>query len=337
MLKSFIQKVIERKNLTQEEASDAMNLIMEGKASPSQIASLLTALSMKGETIDEITGFAVQMREHAEKIRPSAPYLVDTCGTGGDVSHTFNISTISAIIAAAAEVTIAKHGNRSVSSKCGSADLLESLGLNLELSPQKVEECINEVGFGFIFAQQFHRSMKHAAPVRRELGIRTVFNILGPLTNPAGAQAQLLGVFDEKLTETMAHVLKNLGSSEAMVVHGMDGLDEISISGKTKISHLKDGKIRTYFIEPADFSMNEGNKEELVVHGIEEGKLLAESILGGDEAGTRRNIVLLNAAAAIMLGKKAKDMKEGIRVASEVLSSGKAMKKLKAIIEFSRK
>ena len=324
-------------DLSYSQMEAVMEEIMTGKAQTAEIVSFLTALNHKGETLDEIIAAVKVMRGHATKVRVNKDVILDTCGTGGDVSHTFNISTISAIIAAAAEVTIAKHGNRSVSSKCGSADLLESLGLNLELSPQKVEECINEVGFGFIFAQQFHRSMKHAAPVRRELGIRTVFNILGPLTNPAGAQAQLLGVFDEKLTETMAHVLKNLGSSEAMVVHGMDGLDEISISGKTKISHLKDGKIRTYFIEPADFSMNEGNKEELVVHGIEEGKLLAESILGGDEAGTRRNIVLLNAAAAIMLGKKAKDMKEGIRVASEVLSSGKAMKKLKAIIEFSRK
>jgi anthranilate phosphoribosyltransferase len=336
MLKPFIKKVVDCKDLTREEAAEAMDLIMEGKATPSQIASLITALRMKGETIDEITGFAEQMRKHAEQIHPKAPHLVDTCGTGGDVSHTFNISTISAIVAAGAGVVIAKHGNRSVSSKCGSADILEAFGIKLDLTPKKVEECINKVGFGFIFAPTFHKAMKYAMPSRKETGIRTVFNILGPLTNPAGAHAQILGVFNENLTEVMAEVLGNLGTKEAMIVHGMDGLDEISISDRTKVSHLKNGKIETYFIQPEDFGMKRGKREEIVVHNVEEGKLLALSLLKGDEQGTRRNVVLLNSAAAIMIGGKAKDLSDGIKKAAESIDSGKANKKLEDLIKFTK-
>jgi len=309
---------------------------MEGTATPSQIAAFLTALRMKGETIEEITGFARQMRAHAEQIHPRAQHLVDTCGTGGDVSHTFNISTVSAIVAAGAGVVIAKHGNRSVSSKCGSADLMESFGINLDLSPKKVEECINKTGFGFIFAPAFHKAMKFVGPSRKEIGLRTVFNILGPLTNPAGAKAQVLGVFDEKLTEVMAKVLKNLGVTEAMVVHGMDGLDEISISDRTKISHLKKGRIDNYFICPEDFGLKRGKREELIVHNVEEGKLLAASLLSGKEIGARRDVVLMNAAAAIVLGMKAADMKEGIRAAEESIDSGKALKKLNEVAEFGK-
>jgi len=336
MLKPFIKKVVERKDLTLDEAAEAMNLIMEGKATPSQIASFITALRMKGETIDEITGFAKQMRAHAENIHPKAPHLVDTCGTGGDVSHTFNISTVSAIVAAGAGVVIAKHGNRSVSSKCGSADLLEALGVKIDLEPKKVEDCINNVGFGFIFAPVFHKAMKHAMPPRRETGIRTVFNILGPLTNPAGAHAQILGVFSEKLTDVMAKVLGNLGTKEALVVHGMDGLDEISISDKTKVSHLKRGKVETYLIEPKDFGLKRGKREEIVVHNIEESKLLAQSVLKGNETGTKKSVIILNAAAAIMLGGKANDIKSGLKAAEESIDSGKAFKKLEELVRFTQ-
>jgi anthranilate phosphoribosyltransferase len=336
MLKPFIVKLVDRKDLTEEEAAAALNLIMEGASTPSQTAAFLTALRMKGETIEEITGFAKQMRAHAEQIHPRVEHLVDTCGTGGDVSHTFNISTVSAIVAAGAGVAIAKHGNRSVSSKCGSADLMEAFGVNLDLTPKKVEECINNTGFGFLFAPVFHKAMKYVAPSRREIGIRTVFNILGPLTNPAGACAQVLGVYDEKLTEPLAEVLKNLGTTEAMVIHGMDGLDEISISQKTKISHLKNGNIETSFIEPGDLGLKRGKKEELMVHNVEEGKVLALSILNGKEIGSRRDVILLNAAAAIMLGKKAKDLKEGIKAAAVSIDSGRALKKLNEVIEFGK-
>ncbi|MFA4858817.1 MAG: anthranilate phosphoribosyltransferase [Candidatus Margulisiibacteriota bacterium] len=328
MLQTALKKVVNRQNLTQEEAILAMNTIMEGNASPAQIAALLIALRMKGETIDEITGFALSMREHAVKIYPKEPNTVDTCGTGGDVSGTFNISTVSAIVAASAGVTIAKHGNRSVSSKCGSADLLEALGVKIDLPPQKVEECINEIGIGFIFAPNFHPAMKHAMPTRREIGVRTVFNILGPLTNPAGAKRQVLGVFSAELTETMAKVLNNLGCDEAMVVHGMDGLDEISLCEKTKVSHLKNGKIENYFIAPEDFGLRRAQKEDLVGGGAAENASIALEILRDKNKGPKRDIVLLNAAAAIYVGGKAKDIKEGIKIAAEAIESGVAGQKL---------
>jgi anthranilate phosphoribosyltransferase len=336
MLKSFIKKLVERKDLTLNEAEEAAGYIMDGQATPSQIASLLTALRMKGETIDEITGFAKQMRAHAEEIHPTAEHLVDTCGTGGDASHTFNISTVSAIVAAAAGVKIAKHGNRSVSSKCGSADLLEAFGVSLDLTPKKVEECINSIGFGFIFAPAFHKAMKHAMPSRREIGIRTIFNILGPLTNPAGAEAQILGVFDEKLTEIMAEVLKRLGAKEALVVHGMDGLDEITISDRTKCTHLKNGSIRTYFIQPEDLGIQRANNAELTVHNVEESKILALSVLKADAIGARRNVVLVNSAAAIMVAGLAKDLKQGMKLAAEAIDSGRADKKLEELVKFTK-
>jgi len=337
MIKEAIKKVVERKNLSREEAAASMKEIMEGAASPSQIACFITALRMKGETVEEITGCAEEMRAHATKIHPKAKHLVDTCGTGGDVSHTINVSTLSALVAAGAGVQIAKHGNRSVSSKCGSADLLEALGVKIDLEPKLVEKCIDEVGIGFIFAPLFHQAMKHAMPSRREIGIRTIFNILGPLTNPANAHAQILGVFDEKLTKMMAEVLGNLGVKEAMVVHGMDGLDEVSISAETKASHLKEGDIETYYIKPEDFGIEKGSREDIVVHNIEEGKTAALEVLEGKEKGAKRNIVLLNAGAAILLGGKAKDLKQGIELAGKSIDSGAALKKLKELIKFSKK
>lgn len=337
MIKESIKKIVEGHNLTREEAALTMDTIMQGNATPSQIAAFLTALRMKGETVDEITGFAEKMREHAVNIYPHQKSLVDTCGTGGDVSGTFNISTVSAFVAAGAGVPIAKHGNRSVSSRCGSADMLEALGVKIDIDPKKVEECINEVGIGFIFAPNFHKAMRHAMPTRKEIGIRTVFNILGPLTNPARAKAQVLGVFHPELTEKVAEVLRNLGVEHAIVVHGMDGLDEISVSEKTQVTELKDGKIHTYFIKPEDFGIHRGRKDEILGGSTAENAEIAIEILKNEEKGTKRNIVLLNAAAAIFVGGKAKDIKEGIKLAAESIDSGEAYRKLEELIQFTSK
>lgn len=336
MMKDAIKKVVEGKNLTREEAALAMDTIMRGDATPSQIASFITALRMKGETVDEITGCAEKMREHAINIFPHQNNLVDTCGTGGDVAGTFNISTIGALVAAGAGIPVAKHGNRSVSSRCGSADVLEALGVKIDIPPKKVEECINKVGIGFIFAPNFHKAMKFAMPSRREIGIRTVFNILGPLTNPARASAQILGVFNPDLTEMMAKVLGNLGVKEALVVHGMDGLDEISISDKTKVSHLKNGKVENYFIKPEDFGIHKGSRQDILGGSINENVKITYSILKGEEKGPKRNIVLLNSAAAICVGGKARDIKEGIKLAEKSIDSGAAYKKLEELIAFTK-
>jgi anthranilate phosphoribosyltransferase len=337
MLKDLIRKVVEGNNLTRGEAAIAMDTIMRGDATPSQIAAFITALRMKGETVDEITGLAEKMREHAINIHPHQKNLVDTCGTGGDVSGTFNISTVAAFVAAGAGIPIAKHGNRSVSSKCGSADVLEALGVKINLEPKKVEACINEVGIGFIFAPNFHKAMKFAMPSRKEIGIRTVFNILGPLTNPAGASAQVLGVFNPDLTEMLANVLKNLRTTHALVVHGLDGLDEISISGKTKISELKNGKNKTFKLSPKDVGLAKGEKEDLLGGSANENAAIALEILKGKEKGAKRACVLLNAAAAIYVGGKAKNINEGIKLAAESIDCGLAMKKLDELIKFTNK
>jgi anthranilate phosphoribosyltransferase len=335
MIKIAIQKLLSGEHLTKEEAELTMNFIMGGNATSSQIAALLIALRLKGETIDEITGFAQSMREHAVKIYPKKPNTVDTCGTGGDVSGTFNISTIAALVAAGTGVTIAKHGNRSISSKCGSADLLETLGVKIDLPPQKVEECINQVGIGFIFAPNFHPAMKHAMPTRREIGVRTVFNILGPLTNPAGAKRQVLGVFSAELTETMAHVLKNLGCEEAMVVHGTDGLDEISLCNTTKVSHLKNGKIENYFLAPEDCGLRRAKKENLLGGGAAENAAIALEIIKDKTKGPKRDIVLLNAAAAIYVGGAAKDIRDGVKMAAAAIDTGTAEEKLTRLVSFT--
>ena len=335
MLKAFIRKVVDGHNLTRDEAGLAMDTIMQGNATPSQIAAFITALHTKVESIEEITGFAEKMREHAIKIFPHTPNLVDTCGTGGDFSGTFNISTVSALVAAGAGIPIAKHGNRSISSRSGSADLLEALGVKVDLEPKQIEACIDQVGFGFIFAPTFHKAMRFAAPTRKEIGISTVFNILGPLTNPAHAHAQVLGVFHPDLTEIMATVLKNLGTKQAMVVHGFDGLDEISVSEKTKVSHLKDGKIDTYFIKPEDFGFLRVNKEEIRGGSAQENAEIAIDILDNEERAAKRQIVLINAAAAIYLGGKARDLKDGIKQAAAAIDSGAAKQKLEQLINFT--
>lgn len=332
--KDYIEKILNNFNLTEDEASSVFGEIMEGKLTNAQISAFVVALRSKGETIDEITGFVKTMRNRMEKIHVNGNHLIDTCGTGGDGKNTFNISTLSAFVAAGAGCKIAKHGNRAVSSKSGSADLLESLGVKINLSPEKVKKSIEETGMGFLFAPNFHKAMKYAAPARREIGIKTVFNILGPLTNPANAKRQLTGVFNEKLTEPLAGVLKKLGTERAMIVHGEDGLDEITITGKTKITELYDGKIKTYHVEPEEFGINRGNLNDIVYKNAEENKEIALSILKGEKS-SRRDIVLLNAGATIYLSGIANSLKEGISLAKESIDSGAAMKKLNELIEFT--
>lgn len=335
MIQEYIKKLVDNNNLTRDESVIAMDEIMNGIATPSQIAALITALRIKGETVDEISGFSSVMRNHALKLKLKSNYFVDTCGTGGDSSGTFNISTVSAFVAAGAGVIVAKHGNRSISSKCGSADLLEALGVKIDISAEKVREAIDTIGIGFIFAPLFHQAMKFAAPTRKEIGIRTIFNILGPVSNPANTKGQLMGVYSEELVEVMAHVLKNQGCEEAIVVHGMDGIDEISISGKTKISQLKNGIIKEYFIEPEDFGIAKAPKDSVKGADVKENAEIARNILNGSLYGPKRDIVLLNSAAVLTVGKKAADISEGIKLAADSLDKGLANKKLEELIEFT--
>lgn len=335
MIKYVINKLVNKENLTENEMIQVMNTIMEGNATDAQIGSFLTALRMKGETIEEITGGAKVMRDKANHVKIDNKYAIDTCGTGGDGANTFNISTIVAIIAAAAEVKIVKHGNRSVSSKCGSADVLEALGVNIELDPISVKKCVEKINIGFMFAPKFHMAMKNVIGPRRESGIRTIFNILGPLTNPAKVNAQVLGVFDEKLTEPMAEVLKNLGSTHAMVVHGMDGLDELTTTTKTKVSELKDGKITTYYIHPNDYSFELGHIEDLAGGYPKENAEIILNILKG-EKNSKKDIVLLNAGAAIYVGGKADSLSHGIQIAKKTIEEGLALKKLEQFIRLSQ-
>ena len=281
MLKKAIQKIVEGRSLTEEEAMGAMNCIMAGEATQAQIGSFMTALRLKGETIEEITGCAKAMREKADRISPEVGYSIDTCGTGGDGSNTFNISTAAAIVAAAAGVTVAKHGNRSVSSRSGSADVLEALGVNISLSPGQVKECIEKIGIGFMFAPTFHKSMKHAAGPRKELGFRTIFNMLGPLTNPAGVKGQVLGVFHHSLTATIANVLLKLNIERAMVIHGMDGLDEISTAAPTKVCEIKDGEVLHYEINPEELGLRRASKEELAGGDAQANAMIINSIFEG--------------------------------------------------------
>lgn len=329
MIKEAISILIERIDLSEKEMSDTMREIMEGKATDAQIGAFLTALRLKGESTAEITGAAKVMREKALSIKAPAG-TVDTCGTGGDMAHTFNISTTAALVVAGAGIPVAKHGNRSVSSKSGSADILQALGVNIDLPPEKVERCLMDVGFGFLFAPLFHGAMKYALGPRKEIGIRTVFNILGPLTNPAGAKYQVLGVYSSDLTETMAKVLGNLGCIHAFVVHGEDGLDEITITGRTRVSELKGGRVENYFIEPADFGIKTGRMDDLLGGESKENAEITISILTGKK-GPKRDIVLLNASAAIVASGKAKNLKEGITVAERSIDSGAALRKLEEI------
>jgi anthranilate phosphoribosyltransferase len=339
MIKESIQKLIESIPLSAEEAQTNLREIMSGQATNAQIAAFLTALRIKGETVEEITALAEVMREHCCRIRPRVSgRLVDTCGTGGDKIKTFNISTASAFVVAGAGVAIAKHGNRSVTSKSGSADVLEHLGFNLNMETQAVSAIIEQIGIGFMFAPSFHPAMRYAIAPRKEIGIRTVFNLLGPLTNPANANAQLLGVYDPKLTETLANVLKNLECEEAMVVHGLEGLDEISTCGKTLISHLKDDAVNTMEIGPKDFGVRRTNLEALQGATSEENAEVLFKILYGycQENDPKMEVVCVNSAAGIILGKKAEDFKSGMEVARESIRGGSACKKLTELIKASR-
>jgi anthranilate phosphoribosyltransferase len=332
-IKQAISKTIAKVDLTEAEAQAVMHAIMSGKATSAQIGSFLTALRLKGETVEEITAFAQVMRQFAARINPKVEgILVDTCGTGGDKIKTFNISTAVSLVAAGAGIPIAKHGNRSVTSRAGSADVMEALGVKIDLEPREVERCIEEIGYGFMFAPVFHGAMKYATPVRREIGIRTVFNILGPLTNPANARAQVLGVYDRDLVEILANVLGKLGVERAMVVHGLDGLDEISNLGKTQISELKDGEVKTYTVEPKDFGFELTKPEDIRGYDRETNAILLLKLLKGGD-GPRRDIVLMNSAAAIIVGGKATDFRKGVEIAKESIDSGNAYKKLQNLIK----
>ncbi|MDI6717079.1 MAG: anthranilate phosphoribosyltransferase [Actinomycetota bacterium] len=332
MLVDAIRKVVENQHLTREEAELAMDEIMSGEATPAQIASFITALRMKGETVDEISGFAKVMREKASRINPNVEGIVDTCGTGGDQLHTFNISTTAAFVVAGCGLPVAKHGNRSVSSKSGSADVLEALGVRIDLSPEQVERCVKEIGIGFMFAPTFHGAMKYAIGPRREIGIRTVFNILGPLTNPAFASAQVLGVYDPKLTEVMAQVLGNLGVGHALVVHG-DGLDELSNTGENIVSEFKDGKTTTYTLTPEECGIGRAKIDDLKGGAAEENAAIMLDILKGS-IGPKRDVVLMNASAALIAAGRASSFKEGVKIAAAAIDSGKAMEKLEALRSF---
>lgn len=333
MIKEAINLLVQNIDLSEAEMAECMTEIMEGKATDAQIGSFLTSLRIKGETVDEITGAARIMREKAARIKaPEA--VLDTCGTGGDMSHTFNISTAAAIVVAATGVPVAKHGNRSVSSRSGSADVLEALGVKIDLAPEKVEKCIFDTGFGFLFAPIFHPAMKFAVGPRREMGIRTIFNILGPLTNPAGAKRQVLGVFADKLTETLAAVLGNLGAEDVMVVHGEDGLDEITISNGTKVSRFKNGVLDTFYIAPDDFGIERADVKSLQGGDKEENAKILTAILEG-EKGPKRNAVLMNASAALVVAGKTADFKDAMLIAADAIDSGNAQKKLKEIIRIS--
>jgi anthranilate phosphoribosyltransferase len=336
MIKEAIAKIITRTNLSEAEAEAVMREIMQGEATDAQISSYMTALRMKGETVEEITGSARVMREKAVQVRIDGKYQVDTCGTGGDMAHTFNISTTAAFAVAAAGVTVAKHGNRSVSSKSGSADVLQALGVNIEMPSHRAEECIREVGIGFLFAPMMHQAMKYAIGPRREIGVRTIFNLLGPLTNPAKVTSQLMGVYSADLTGLLAQALGNLGAKHAFVVHGMDGLDEITITGKTKVSEYKDGSVKEYFLHPSDFGLPTGKPEDLKGGDGKDNAAITLDILKGRK-GPCRDIVLLNAAAALTASGRTSELKQGMTVAADAIDSGAALKKLEQLKQFTNK
>jgi anthranilate phosphoribosyltransferase len=335
-IRNALGKAVDNIDLSREEATAAMEEIMSGNATQAQIGAFITALRMKGETVDEITGCAQVMRRKATKIHTDHELTVDTCGTGGDCSGTFNISTVSAFVVAGAGIPVAKHGNRSVSSKCGSADLLMKLGVNVNAPVEKVEKCLDEIGIAFLYAPLFHGAMKHAIGPRREIGIRTVFNILGPITNPAGSLAQVVGVYDKNLTVLLANVLNNLGSLRAFVVHGNDGLDEITTTDRTWISEIKEGKVVSYSVTPEDFGFHRTRIEELLGKDEDYNAVIAGRILGGEKSPFR-DIVLLNAAYAIVAGGGASDIQGGIGKAEDSIDSGAASEKLRKLIEYTNK
>jgi anthranilate phosphoribosyltransferase len=333
MIKEAILKVVNGNDLNAKEAYGAMDEIMSGEASEVQMSAYLTALSMKGETIEEITASTKAMRAHCVKLLNDEEVL-EIVGTGGDGSNTFNISTTSSIVISAAGVPVAKHGNRSASSKCGAADVLEALGVNIYIEPEKSLKILKEINLCFLFAQNYHLAMKFVAGVRKELSIRTIFNILGPLTNPAGATMQVLGVYDESLVKPLCEVLKNVGVKSALSVYGQDGLDEISVSDKTSVCELRDGRLKCYEIAPEDFEMERCSKEDLVGGNPRENAEITLSILNGQK-GPKRNAVVLNSAAALYVAGKADSIEDGVRLASEIIDSGRAKKQLEKFIEYT--
>lgn len=334
MIQDAIQQLIAGRDLDRETATAVMDQIMSGEATDAQIGGFLVALRCKGETEDEVAGFTEVMRAKATRISGGRPSLLDTCGTGGDASGTFNISTTAAFVAAGAGCTVAKHGNRAISSRCGSADVLAELGVNIEADPARVGVCLDEAGIGFLFAQALHGAMKHAIGPRRELGTRTVFNILGPLTNPAGATRHLMGVFAPELTELQARVLGALGSERAFVVHGLDGLDEITLTGPSRVSELADSEVRTYEIEPGDFGIDRAGAAALEGGDPAANAAILREVLDGG-SGPRTDVVLLNAAAALAAAGVAADLAGGIEAARESIASGRARQALDRLVEVS--
>ncbi len=335
MFREYLTQIIQRKDLSESQMADMMNTVLTGNATEAQIGAMMAALATKGETFEELAGAAQAMRRNARRIQATGSTVVDTCGTGGDGASTFNISTTTAFVVAGCGVTVAKHGNRSVSSQCGSADVLEALGIKLDTPPEVVEEAVATIGIGFMFAPMYHSAMKYAVKPRQELGVRSIFNMLGPLTNPASANCQLLGVFAPQLTEMFAQALKLLGGRSAMVVHGHDGLDEISVCAPTRVSELKEGIIRTYDLDPEQFFGRLAQPEEIGGGDPEANAAITRDILSG-AAGAKRDIVLINAGAALMAAGKADTIQSGIDMASEAIDSGKATEKLDALIEYTQ-
>ena len=333
--KNYLGSLLKGENLSSSEMESLMTLIMTGELSSAQIASCIVAMQIKGETSDEIAAAATVMRTHANKvIIDDDKYLIDTCGTGGDSLQTFNVSTLSAIIAAAAGAKVAKHGGRSVSSKCGSADVLEALGVNVNLDHKRLGHLVDAIGIGFMFAPNYHPAMKYVAPIRKELEIRTMFNLLGPLTNPASAKRQVVGVYSKELTITFAKVLRKLGSKHVLVVHGEDGMDEISITGKTFVAELKDNVIKEYTIRPSSLKLKEGSLKDIIVEDSSHSKKMILDILNG-KLSVGRDIALLNAGAAIYISGLANDIDSGITIAKDIIDQGKAMEKLNQLITSS--
>lgn len=334
-LKKYLEKIIDRQNLSREEATRAFQIIMLGGANPTEIAAFIVALRMKGETVDEITGAALVMRSKAGKIQ--APlHALDTCGTGGDSSGTFNISTAVAFVVAGCGVPVAKHGNRAVSSKSGSADVLSYLGVNLEIPIEQVEACLKEIGICFMMAPKFHLAMRHVAPIRHELGVRTIFNLLGPVSNPANTEYQLLGVYSDKWTEPLAHVLRELGSQHAWVVHGSDGLDELTTTGPSQVTELKDGVIRTFTLTPEDAGLSRANADDLSGGDVSYNARELTRTLQGKQ-GAHRDIILLNAAASLLVAGKVNDLRAGVTMAASAIDQGRALQKLDKLIEVTNR
>jgi anthranilate phosphoribosyltransferase len=341
MIREAISRIIESKNLDEKEMVAVMDEIMSGEATPAQIGSFITALRMKGETVEEISGAAMVMREKATRIATGiavdrGEILVDTCGTGGDSSGTFNVSTATAFVVAAAGIPVAKHGNRSISSRCGSADVLEALGVNLDLTPAQIGNCVKEVGIGFLFAPLLHGAMKYAIGPRREIGIRTIFNVLGPLTNPAGANVQLLGVYSPDLCEKLARVLGRLGSLRALVVCGSGNVDELTVTGDTRVAELSEGEVRTYTVHLEDVGLGRASLADLQGGATPaESAAMLRDILGGAE-GPRRSMLLLNSGAALYAADRAGDIKSGMETAAGLIDSGAALAKVDALVKFSQ-